>query len=221
MAEYSEARTAPAAHQRHCVLVASLTDAGGAKWKSLLLAGVHVVYTTSVSKRKSYGMYIGELAGRTTNRPANQAPHSSSHCVHQTREPARPTTAGWVLVKGVAALATQENENAIFRLLTRYSPSNMQSIEKHGENRLALGIIVLILLLDYLLFSRCRRISIERKEKKERDTERAKERNRERYRSKRSLMTFRMCADDRERSKKYRLMRFNDAYVFKRQVSFC
>lgn len=196
MAEYSEARTAPAAHQRHCVLVASLTDAGGAKWKSLLLAGVHVVYTTSVSKRKSYGMYIGELAGRTTNRPANQASHSSSHCVHQTREPARPTTAGWVLVKGVAALATQENENAIFRLLTRYSPSNTQSVEKHGENRLTLGII--------LRFSSCCLITSyscdvdeypSNERKKKRNTEITKERNRERYRSKRTLMTFRIESD--------------------------
>lgn len=109
-------------------------------------------------------MYIGELAGRTTDRPANQAPHSSSsHCVHQTREPARPTTGRLGVGERCGRVGyTRKRECNIPAAYTIFTVKYAVGREKRGENRLTLDIIVLILLL--FLFSLCRWISIEKKE---------------------------------------------------------
>lgn len=112
-------------------------------------------------------MYIGELAGRTTDRPANQAPHSSSsHCVHQTREPARPTTGRLGVGERCGRVGyTRKRECNIPAAYTIFTVKYAVGREKRGENRLTLNIIVLILPLDYFSYSRSFRwISIEKKE---------------------------------------------------------
>lgn len=138
-------------------------------------------------------MYIGELAGRTTDRPANQAPHSSSsHCVHQTREPARPTTGRLGVGERCGRVGyTRKRECNIPAAYTIFTVKYAVGREKRGENRLTLDIIVLILLL--FLFSLCRWISIEKKE----------------------------IDLGRWLSGCVQVVEISYAYVFKRQVSFC
>lgn len=135
MAEYSEARTAPAAHQRHCVLSSRLSPMLEEPSGRVYCQPEYTQYTQLVClSAKATGCISGsQLVVRPTDQPTKH--HTAAAAIAFTRLESQlgQRQAGWVLVKGVAALATQENENAIFQLLTRYSPSNTQSVERSVE----------------------------------------------------------------------------------------